>query len=271
MNDQPTSNQDQSTQGYSLTRLTGLIWLSELIIAAKYLTRIRFPTIHKADKPLIARSMAWFPLIGAVIGAFGAVIETTTGLAGMPSTITASLAVAGMLWLTRALHEEELATLANQYGDAGDKSRRVGWLKEDRSIRYGTFAVIFSIILKVFAIASINNSEVVFITLIASGAWSHAVMSVAAAWLKPLPDDPVSDHFGQPPGLRVLLAVGLGAALVFAALGVGAGIAMGTGIIAAIVVILLGSRLIGGYNGPLLGGLQQVVELVVICTIVATQ
>lgn len=267
----PTGNAGTTQLPQAVGRLNAVSWVAELIIATKYLTRIRIPLRRTPEKALIARSMAWFPVIGAVIGAFGATVETVTGWLGMPSTITAALAVSAMMWLTRALHEEELATLANQYGDAGDKSRRVGWLKEDRSIRYGTFAVILAILLKVFAIGSINNSELVFITLIASCAWSHAVMSVAAAWLHPLPNDPVSDHFGQPPGLRVLMAVMLGGAIVFGALGPAAGIPLGIGILAAICVILLGGKLMGGYNGPLLGGLQQLVELIVICTIVAVQ
>ena len=246
-------------------------WWRELIAAAKYLTRLRIPLRGTPDRLMISRSMVWFPVIGALISAFGAVIESAAAFAMLPSTITATLAVTGMMWLTRALHEEELASLANMYGDWGDKTRRVGWLSEERSIRYGTLAVILAVFMKIFAIASLNNSELVFITLIASGAWSHALMSVAAAWLKPLPNDPVSEHFGQPPGIRVLMALACGIVIVAISLGGDALPVLIVSSLAAVLVILLGSKLLGGYNGPLMGGMQQVVELTAVCTIVATQ
>ena len=67
----------------------------------------------------------------------------------MPGAITATFAVLGMLWITRALHEEEFASLVNQYGGALDKEQKIGWLKEERSVRYGTLSIILVIILKI--------------------------------------------------------------------------------------------------------------------------
>lgn len=247
-------------------------WWRELIIAAKYLTRLRIPLRGLPDRAHIRGSMAWFPLIGALIGAFGAAIDSVgVALLHLPSAVTSPMAVLGMIWLTRGLHEEELASLANQYGDLGDKSRRVGWLKEERSVRYGTIAMIFVILLRVGAIASLDSTEWVLATLIASGAWSHALMSVAAAWMKPLSSDPVADHFGQPPLNRVMIALCLGAGIVFAVMGNAGGLGILVSSAAAAMVIFVGSRMFGGYNGPLLGALQQITELAVICTLVAGQ
>lgn len=269
MSELPSSPLPVGPGGYTPKALAG--WWRELIVATKYLTRLRIPLRGLPDKALISCSMGWFPLIGALIGAFGATVDGVAGLIGLPANITAAMAVAGMMWLTRALREEELASLANQYGEAGDKSRRVGWLREERSIRYGTFAVILGVLLKMNAISSLNSSELVYAALITGGAWSHAVMALAAAWLNPLPGDPVSEHFGQPPGSRVLMAILLGLLLVVAVLGQDAPLALGAGTVAAVLVIMLGGKLMGGYNGPLLGGLQQVVELTVICSFVAAQ
>ncbi|MEJ0063889.1 MAG: adenosylcobinamide-GDP ribazoletransferase [Alphaproteobacteria bacterium] len=247
-------------------------WWRELIIAAKYLTRIRVPLRGLPDQMQIGGSMAWFPLIGALIGAFGAGIDGfAIAILRLPVTVTSALAVLGMMWLTRGLHEEELASLANQYGDLGDKTRRVGWLKEERSVRYGTIAMVFVILLRVGAISSLNSIELVFATLIASSAWSHALMSIGAAWMKPLPHDPVSAHFGQPPLNRVLIALALGAAIVFAVMGSSGGLAILVSSAAAAIAIVIGNKLFGGYNGPMLGTLQQVAEIAMICALVAGQ
>ncbi len=141
-----------------------------------------------------------------MVGLFGAVIDWIASQMRMPGVITATFAVIGMLWMTRALHEEELASLVNQYGKNADDSAKIGWLREERSVRYGTLGIILIIIMKIGAIASLSNNMVVFQALVAAAAWSRALMVVAAAWLRPLPGDPVADNFQQPPGFNVQCA-----------------------------------------------------------------
>src|SRR5262249_38697948 len=107
--------------------------------------------------------------------------------------------------------------------------------------------------------------------LIAAGCWSRALMVVAAAWLRPLPGDPVADHFQQPPGLRVALALGLGAVITFDVLGGDTAAALVSGALGALGVALIGANHLRGYNGPLLGTLQQVVEITILGIVLAIQ
>src|SRR5580704_4331739 len=246
------------------------LW-AELAIAFNYLTRFNLPLKDEPKPRLIRKAMGWFPIVGALIGVLGACIDWFMSQLGMPGVITATFAVIGMLWMTRALHEEEFASLVNQYGVALDKEQKIGWLREERSVRYGTLGVILIIIMKIGAIASLAGNDVVFQALIAACAWSRALMVAAAAWLRPLPGDPVADHFLQPPALRVALALGLGAAITFAVLGEDTATALGVGAVAGLIVALIGAHHLRGYNGPLLGTLQQVVELAVLGMVLAVQ
>jgi len=246
------------------------LW-AEVATSANYLTRLNLPLKEKPKLSLIRRSMAWFPLIGALIGIFGATIDWIMSQIYLPGTITAVFAVIGMLWATRAIHEEEFANLANQYGQALDKEQKIGWMREERSVRYGTLAVIFVIIMKIGAIAALNNNELVFKALIAACCWSRALMVVAACWLRPIEGDPVADHFQQPPALRMLIALALAVLLVYVTLGPYTTLALGTGASTGVVVALVGANQVRGYNGPLLGTLQQVVELSVLGVILAVQ
>jgi adenosylcobinamide-GDP ribazoletransferase len=246
------------------------LW-AQLALATNYLTRLDLP-LKEAPRPaLIRRAMGWFPLIGAVIGIFGASIDWIMSQLGMPGLITATFAVIGMLWITRALHEEELASLINDYGRALDNEQKVGWLREERSVRYGTLGVILLIIMKIGAIASLANNDVVFQALIGAAAMSRALMVVTAAWLRPLPGDPVADHFQQPPALYVMLALGLALAILFAVLGEDMATAFGAAAVAGLIVALLGAHHLRGYNGPLLGTVQQVTELTVLGVVLAIQ
>ena len=247
------------------------LW-SEIVIAVNYLTRLNLRQDQEPKPRMIRKSMAWFPVIGAIIGIFGASVDWVITQIGLPGIITAAFAVISMLWITRALHEEEFASMANMYGRNFDKDQKVGWLKEERSVQYGTLAVIIVIIMKIGAIASLSDSDVVFQALIASACWSRALMVVMAGWLRPLPGDPVSDYFQQPPVLRVFMALAMGIAIVFAALGASyAPMALGLGAGAGLVVALAGANHLRGYNGPLLGTMQEIIELTVLGYILSAQ
>jgi adenosylcobinamide-GDP ribazoletransferase len=246
------------------------LW-AEISVAINYLTRFNLPYREEPKPRLIRKSMAWFPVIGALIGIFGASIDWLMTMMHMPGIITSTFAVVGMLWITRALHEEEFATLVNQYGSELDREKKIGWLREERSVRYGTLGIIMMIIVKIGALASFADNTVVFQALIVAASWSRVLMVVAAAWLRPIEGDPVADHFLQPPGVRVAVAVGLGAVLTFAVFGEDTATILMTGSLAGLIVAIIGANHLRGYNGPLLGTLQQVVEITILGMVLAIQ
>lgn len=246
------------------------LW-AEISVAVNYLTRISLPFKDEIKSGLIRRSMVWFPIIGALIGFIGAGIDWLITMMRMPSLITATAAVVGMLFVTRALHEEELASLIDTFGSNLDKSASVDWLKDERSVRYGTFGIILIIMLKIAAIASLADNILVFQALIVASSWSRAMMVVAAAWMRPLEGDPVADHFQQPPALRVVIAVGVGMLIAYSALGEDAPTVLTAGAISGLIVALIGANHLRGYSGALLGTLQQTVEITVLGVILAIQ
>lgn len=243
----------------------------EIVIALNYLTRLNIKLEAEPKPRFIRKSMVWFPLVGAIIGMFGASVDWIMTQIGLPGIVTSGFAVISMLWLTSALHEEEFASLANQYGKSFDKKQGVGWLKEERSVQYGTLAVILVIFMKIGALGSLNDNDLVFQALIAAGCWSRALMVVMASWLRPIEGDPVADYFQQPHALRMILAVGLGILITFAVLDDYATYALVIGGIAGLFVALLGASHLRGYNGPLMGTLQEVVEITILGVVLALQ
>jgi len=246
------------------------LW-AEISVAVNYLTRFSLPFKNEVRSGLIRRSMVWFPIIGALIGFAGASLDWLTTMMRMPGIITGTAAVVGMLFLTRALHEEEFASLVDAYGKSIAKEDFVDWLKEKRSVRYGTLGIIFVIILKIAAIASLADNALVFQTLIVAESWSRVLVVIAAAWLRPIDGDPVADHFQQPPALRVVLAFSIGILISILALDGDTATVLTAGTIAGLIVALIGANHLRGYNGALLGTLQQVVEITVLGVVVAIQ
>jgi len=243
----------------------------EIVIAVNYLTRLNI-SLPTSPKPhFIRKSMVWFPIIGAAIGLFGASVDWIMTQIGLPGIITSTFAVISMLWLTAALHEEEFASLANAYGKNFDKQQSVGWLREERSVQYGTMAVILIIFMKIGAIGSLSDNDLVFYALIAAGCWSRTLMVVMASWLHPIKGDPVADYFGHPHALRMILAVAFGVLITFIALDDSATYALVVGGIAGMFVALLGASHLRGYNGPLMGTLQEIVEITILGVVLALQ
>jgi adenosylcobinamide-GDP ribazoletransferase len=246
------------------------IW-AEISVAVNYLTRFSLPFKDELRSGLIRRSMVWFPIIGALIGFIGAGADWLTTEMRMPGIITAISAVVAMLFFTRALHEEEFANLVDAYGKSLERTDRVGWLKDERSVRYGTLGIILVIILKIAAIADLADNMLVFQTLIVAESWSRVLMVVAAAWLRPIDGDPVADHFQQPPALRVVLALCIGIVISYIALGEDTATVLTAGTIAGLIVALIGANHLRGYSGALLGTLQQVVEITILGIVLAIQ
>jgi len=96
-------------------------------------------------------------------------------------------------------------------------------------------------------------------------------MVITAAWLRPIEGDPVADHFLQPPGLRVALALGAGAAITFSVFGEDTATILMPGVISGLIVAIIGANQLRGYNGPLLGTVQQVVEITILGIVLAIQ
>ena len=69
---------------------------AELSIAINYLTRFNLSFKEEPKPHLIRKSMAWFPLVGATVGIFGASIDWLMSLMRMPGLITSTFAVVGL-------------------------------------------------------------------------------------------------------------------------------------------------------------------------------
>ena len=246
------------------------VW-AEIVVAVNYLTRLHLKLTDEPKPRIVRKSMGWFPLVGAGIGLFGACIDWIMTQIGLPGIITAAFAVIGMLWLTRALHEEEFASMANHYGKSFDQEKGIGWLKEERSVQYGTLAVILVIIMKIGAIASLSDNMVVLCALVTSSSWSRALMVLMAAWLRPIPNDPVADYFQKPPALRMVMALVIGVVISYMAIDTYTAQVLAIGSGAGLIVALLGANHLRGYNGPLMGTLQEIVEITILGVIIALQ
>jgi len=212
---------------------------------------------------------AWtFPLIGALVGAVGALILWLTGPLG--PFVAATLAVAATTLMTGCLHEDGLADTADGFGGGATKARKLEIMRDSRSGAYGMTALILSFMLRAGALASLAAAGAGVAALIAAHAGARAGMALFMATVPQARQDGLSAGAGTPELGTTAGAAILGLLALLLCLGVGAGL------LAALLVVLvlagmarLARRQIGGQTGDVLGAVEQVSEIVILLTAVA--
>jgi adenosylcobinamide-GDP ribazoletransferase len=229
---------------------------------------IRFLTIvpvRGGDAPP-GRAAAFFPLVGAGIGAAGAGVYLLAH-AAFPVSIAALATVAFWTVISGVLHEDGLADVADAVRAGRSRERILAILKDSRIGTFGAVAILLSVLARWQALEYLATPRVVEV-LIASQAVPRAAM-VAMAWCS----RPIESGTG--PGLGFALASTLSTPAAVAAIVQGAAAALVMGwrpgliMIAGSVLIVQAARgwfyrRLGGINGDCLGFTEQVLEILVL-------
>jgi adenosylcobinamide-GDP ribazoletransferase len=122
------------------------------LLALQFLTRVPVPAWVGFDDALMRRAVRHFPLVGALVGTFGAGIALAAGRL-WPPTVAAALGVAGTVWLTAALHEDGLADTFDALLGAASREKALVIMKDSRIGTYGAVALGLSLLLRVLLLA----------------------------------------------------------------------------------------------------------------------
>ncbi len=233
-------------------------------IAVAFFTRIPVSAMPGAKWSLADAAWA-FPLVGAGIGAVAAFVFLAAQLIGLGDWPSALLAVLAGILLTGALHEDGLADTADGLFGGSDRDRRLAIMRDSRSGTFAVLALVLSVALRAAAVAQIG--EVVFagLALVAAHAVSRALLPVAMSILPPARETGLGADAGRPRPAATIAALLIALAIGATALGPLHGIvAFGCAAAAAALAAAVAQRRIGGYTGDILGGVQQVGEIVVL-------
>jgi len=202
-------------------------------------------------------AVAWFPVVGAVLGlVLGAAWWTGTRV--WPAGVAAAVVVAADLALTGMLHLDGLADAADGLLPPLERSRRLEVMADPATGAFGVGAVGAVLLLRWVALAATAPS-----VLLLAGLWCMS-RSVMAATVRLVP-------YARPAGGLATAFIGGGpapfvaglvGAVVLGGLGLGiAGVAaVGGGAAAVAGVVALARRRLGGFTGDVLGAAGMVGE-----------
>ncbi len=234
-------------------------------LAYGFLTRLPAP-FHVPDAAGgLGRALRLAPLVGLVVGVGGALVSwIAIGGLGLPPLPAALLTVAATVWITGALHEDGLADVADGFGGAFERRRKLAIMRDSRIGTYGVLALILSVGLRAAALAVLAGPEVVTAALVAAHALSRGLLPSVMLVLVPARDEGLAATAGRPGVPDALIGLGLGLLLAVLAAGV-LGLGLGVAALAAAAATgLIALRQIGGYTGDVLGAVQQAVEIAVL-------
>jgi adenosylcobinamide-GDP ribazoletransferase len=240
--------------------------IAEMRMAAIFLTRLPARIIghDTALAPDFRQGARVFPAVGAVIGAVGGVILVVAAWLGMPALVAAALAIGSTVLLTGGLHEDGLADMADSFGGATTE-KKLEIMDDSRVGTYGALALVFSVLVRVCAVAAIVAAVGAFraaLALIAAEAVSRAALvrlwhDLPAARMGGLAGDT-----GPPDQNAMLIAIAVAAVVVvvFGVPSIGLwptilGALLAT--VATYAMIRLTARALGGRTGDTLGACQQ--------------
>jgi adenosylcobinamide-GDP ribazoletransferase len=230
--------------------------------AAGFLTRLPMPGwVGWADDRMI-RASRYFAAVGALVGLAGGLVWWLAGQVA-PGAVAAGLALAAMIWLTGALHEDGLADCADGLGGGKSGPQALEIMRDSRVGSYGALALVFSVGLRWAALAALAPGWGM-LALVLAGGIGRAAMVPATALAS----------YARREGLGGSLAGGAGVIEVAAALGTALvlGIIGGWPGLLALVLALAATggfllymvRRVGGYTGDGLGAIAQLGEIAVL-------
>lgn len=142
-----------------------------LVAAIRFLTRVPVPGPETRVED-IARGVAWFPLVGGLVGAATAGIFVL-GLRLWPAPLAAALAIAFGLMLTGGFHEDGATDATDGLGGGWTRERVIEIMKDSRIGAYGSMALWATLTLRWACLVALDHRALWLLPLaMVWGRWS---------------------------------------------------------------------------------------------------
>lgn len=234
-----------------------------LVTAVRTLTVLPFPG---KDAERFSDSLYWFPLVGLLLGAAQALLAWAGAATGWDELAALLVLLAGVL-LTRGIHADGLADLADGFFGGREREKRLRIMKDPTVGSFGAVALILLMLLK--WIAALRLIQYGAYGVIASGVVLARMAQVILAERLPYArsEGGTAVSFVNGAGIGHLLVALLSASFFISMLmrfdPLAVSVLLITSFLTAAGVAVLSWRMIGGVTGDVLGAVSELTEAVV--------
>jgi adenosylcobinamide-GDP ribazoletransferase len=226
---------------------------------------VRVPHV---DRAVAARAMAAAPLVGLVLAGLACGVQALAVVAGTGPLLAAVLALGSLALLTRGLHLDGLADVADGLGSGKPAADALRIMKASDIGPFGVLTLVFTLLVQAAALAQVgarHGSAGIAAALTVAVVCGRVAIGVGC--LRKVPS-------ARPEGLGAMVAgtlapaavaglavlLGVGAAVLAYGSGIGAWrgvVAVLLGLLAATALLLHSVRRFGGITGDVLGALTE--------------
>ena len=242
-------------------------YFDDLRAALSLLSRLPLP-----QGPHRGAAAAWaYPLAGAIIGGIAGLIGLIAIWCGLPLALASLAALAGMIIVTGAMHEDGLADTADGLWGGWTRARRLEIMKDSHVGAFGTIALILSLSARWAALWLLFqlDSGWAMAAIITSAAVSRAVMVAVMSALPHARGAGLSHATGRPDMRTCAVAGGIAALIALALVGWSFFGVLFWAALTGIAVAGIAKQKIGGQTGDILGAAQQITEIAVLLSLIA--
>lgn len=243
-------------------------------LAVTLLTVIPWPSRDAVpDRATAAAAMAWAPGVGVLLGAIAAALLALIDSLGGGPLVGAVLAVAALALLTRGLHLDGLADLADGLGSGKPADDALAIMRKSDIGPFGVVTLVFAVLTQVAAIAHAESLSAVRGAAAVVAATTAGRLAMTWACRRGVPA-------ARPGGLGAMVAGTVRLPVLFAETVLALGAAMGAvaiwpetgwtlpgavaaGLAAAWLLERHAVRRLGGVTGDVFGALAEVATTVV--------
>ena len=236
---------------------------NSFLIAVQFMTRLPVSRGVKYSPDALANSAIFFPAIGLLIGAGGAVLYSLLS----PRTsrdVAVVLILVYLVTITGALHEDALGDAADGFGGGREKDRVLAIMRDSRIGSFGTLAITLSLLARFVFLTNLAPGK--FVGFLIAGQVLGRWTALPLAFFMPS----ARDEAGQGKLIAhkitaISFALGTLLALVIVAIALRSA-AVPASLIALLVAAISGfyyRRRIGGITGDCLGATNQLTEIAV--------
>lgn len=231
--------------------------------ALSFLTVFRLPLGESILSPKeLAASFACFPLAGLVLGSIYS--ATAVLLAGhMPDLILAAIITSLTALLTRGLHFDGLADLADGIWGGSTRERRLEIMKDSRSGAFGVLAIVLAVALKIASVHALILAGS-YAPLFVAPILSRFAMAAAAYGSDYARPQGLGKPFLENMRFEHLVTAATVAALCSIPAGIFSLLGFASVLCCVIFMKTVSKKYLGGITGDVLGAVNETGEIVVL-------
>jgi adenosylcobinamide-GDP ribazoletransferase len=259
---------NESSRAHTSARTTRGGILTQIGLAASFLTII--PVLNDRPRPpeAVAASFRWFPLIGFAIGAM-LCLEDRAASAFMGPPARAILIVITLAAVTGAIHLDGLADTADALGAGRDRDRALAIMRDSRIGTFGAVAIFFLLLLKISVLAGATEGHRRIAIYLAPGLARWAMLMVAERLEYLRGEGAGTELLRQNDWHNLLIASAIAAVGTIVTWATSALRAAAIAVVFALLLRAAYRRWLGGVTGDLIGAAGEMIETAVMIALCA--